>query len=84
MLQTHDRHLCSPVPPANISAWDARPLNTHVRPETFLRALAAAACTSVWQHGHEGHVKRVPTAPTPAATMPFDYGALESIVIENG
>ena len=42
VIRTVDRTLCTPVPAANVSAWDARPLNTRVQPAAFSVALAAA------------------------------------------
>ena len=87
IVQTLDRTLCSPVPPANVSAWDARPLNTHVQPEAFERALAAAACTRGQQQAGASSPGRpvvTLTVPNPPATQPFDYTALRSAVIGNG
>ena len=46
VVRTRNRSLCTPVPPANVSAWNAPPLNTHVREAAFTAGLAAAACTS--------------------------------------
>ena len=43
VVRTRNRSLCTPVPPANVSAWNARPLNTHVREAAFTAGLAAAA-----------------------------------------
>ena len=85
ILQTRDRTLCTPVPPANVSAWDARPLNTRVRTDAFERALAAAACTSGrhrqgWPDPLQGPVV-VPASP---ASSPFDYRSLHTAVIDNG
>ena len=80
ILQTTDPALCEPVPAANVSAWDARPLNTRVRPAVFERALAAAACAR-----GAASAARSPSgaAPSPAAASPFLYSALNSVVIEN-
>jgi hypothetical protein len=98
VIQTTDRTLCGDPrtgglpPPANVSAWDARPLNTHVQRGAFLRALAAAACAvtpSSRNEGGEGlhrgdHLGVRPQVPTPLAVSPFDYSALQSVVIDNG
>ena len=95
VIRTVDRTLCSPVPAANVSAWDARPLNIRVLPGALTLALAAAACTS----GGAGVVApplaagdRAAAAAERAAvamlqqpaTAPIDYAALDSVVIENG
>ena len=82
VLRTVDRTLCTPVPAANVSAWDARPLNTHVRPAAFRAALAAAACTSgrAGTGGLEGG--GIPLEP-PAAS-PIKYSTLHSVTIDNG
>ena len=85
VLQTRDPKLCSPVPPRNVSAWDARPLNTRVVPAAFERALAAAACAS----GRDADTAtrprgRLTSVPSPVATAPFEYGALHSVFIDNG
>ena len=87
VIRTLDRTLCESahtngVPPANVSAWDARPLNTYVRVDAFDRALAAAACTS--GRGPASipvrTLKRIPRHPDD----PFEYGELHSAVVDNG
>lgn len=82
VLQTRDRSLCSPVPPANVSAWDARPLNTFVQPNAFVRALAAVACAR--SSGSGSASRALVEVPNPAATAPFEYDVLRSVVIDNG
>ena len=84
VIRTRDRTLCSPVPPANVSAWDARPLNTRVRHDAFVRALAAAACTSGRQPPRGSAAAAVLAVPAPAASSPFDYRALHTVAIDNG
>lgn len=80
VVQTRDRMLCTPVPPANISAWDARPLNTRVRPVAFDRALAAAACARSDYTRPSGD----PTWSIPLrAVAPFAYSMLHSAIIDN-
>ena len=94
VLQTTDRTLCAGerghaccdangVPWQNVSAWDARPLNTRVKPSVFVRALAAAACTS-GRGGGGGGAAVLAEVPSPAATAPFEYSALRSVVLDNG
>lgn len=85
VIQTRDRTLCESthtngVPPANVSAWDARPLNTHVRLDAFSTALGAAACTSGRGDSTAEMRDRIPDD----AREPFDYGALHSVVVNNG
>ena len=80
VIRTTDRTLCEPIPLANVTAWDARPLNTFVKPQAFERALAAAACA----RGGGPGVAREARVPSPAAVRPFLYGGLASAVIENG
>ena len=85
VVQTADPSLCEPRPAANVSAWDARPLNTIVRPAVLLRALNAAACAGGFARA-PGGVKRREAALTavpesPAA--PFDYRRLQSPVLWN-
>ena len=83
VLQTRDRTLCEPLPLPNVSAWDARPLNTRVEPAAFRRALSAAACAQ--GHGPPGtRAEVLSEVPRPAATRPFEYGSLASVVIDNG
>ena len=84
VLQTRDRRLCEPRPLANVSAWDARPLNTRVEPAAFRRALAAAACAQGTHDNPPGGTAVLKEVPTPAATRPFTYGSLASVVIDNG
>ena len=96
VVRTVNRSLCSPLPPANVTAWDARPLNTHVRAHAFLRALDAAACSrgegdplhagdpsdGGGAHAASGRAREAEELPQlPRAR--FDYNALASPVIEN-
>jgi len=89
VLRTTDRFLCESahtngVPPANVSAWDARPLNTYVRVAAFERALAAAACTSGRAGGQALPHAWSEIPPADGSWAPFDYGALHSVRIDNG
>ena len=77
---------------ANVSVWDARPLNTFVHPVALRTALAAAACTSGRVTQNVGKrtdiiplvqtLSTIPLAPGP--TDPFDYRSLHSVTIYNG
>ena len=84
VVRTRNRSLCTPVPPANVSAWNARPLNTHVREAAFTAGLAAAVCTS-------GRAAAAGAPPLPAAAWsvgaplasPVEYSALPSVFLDN-
>jgi hypothetical protein len=85
VVRTRNRSLCTPVPPHNVSAWDARPLNTFVRQRAFLAGLAAAACTS----GRGGDADGAPLGPpatwSVAAPLaaPTEYARLPSVFLDN-
>ena len=88
VVRTVNRSLCSPEPPANVSAWDARPLNTHVRAHVFLRALDAAACSRgqgdpLHEDGGVTHAIRTEGELPQLPRARFDYNALTSPVILN-
>lgn len=95
VVRTVDPSLCTPIPQANVSAWDARPLDTHVLPRVLLRALDAAACTrglgdELLGSSHVSSHAGLSSAITTLAQLPrhprsrFDYNALMSPVLENG
>jgi len=82
VISTLNRNLCSPSPPANVTAWDARPLNTYVNLTVFDSALAAAACTSGRGSSGLGVIEHPSVLPV-AAVSPFTYGSLHSVHFHN-
>ena len=82
VISTLNRYLCSPLPPANVTAWDARPLNTYVNLTVFDSALAAAACTSGRGGSGLGIIDHPSVLPV-AAVSPFAYGSLHSVYFHN-
>jgi len=84
VVRTVNRHLCKPLPLANVSPWDARPLNTYVRSQVLLRALDAAACSRgdndpllnfLVLRKESSTIMNLPRIPL-QPTMRFNYNAL--------